>query len=159
MYLWTASFPDSLVQISSSTSGIPPAGTKYLSIQGSFSTLPTANADLYANPVLNKQLAIIQKNDLSTVGTSSEGCSTGQQSSVLPANNVNGKIALIDRGDCAFVEKVFGAQLGGAVGAIIINNVDGPPLAMGGSDAPGNVISIPAVMISKADGAILKAQI
>ena len=159
MYLWTASAPDSLVQISSSTSGVPSPGTKYLSIQGSFSTLPTANTNLYTNPVLNKQLAIVQKNDLSTVGSSSEGCSTGQQSIALPANNVNGKIAVIDRGNCSFVEKVLGAQLGGAVGAIIVNNVDGPPLAMGGSDAPGNAISIPAVMISKADGQILKTQL
>jgi hypothetical protein len=30
---------------------------------------------------------------------------------------------------------------------------------MGGSDAPGNAISIPAVMISKADGQILKTQL
>ena len=95
--------------------------------------MPTANNDLYPTPVLNKQLAIIQKNALSTVGTSSEGCSTGQQSIALPPQNVKGKIAVIDRGDCSFDEKVLGAQLGGAGGAIIVNNIDGPPLAMGGS--------------------------
>lgn len=159
MYLWTASFPDSLVQITSSTSGTPAAGTKFIAIQGSLSTAPTSNVNLYTNPVLNAPLAIVQKNDLSTVGTSSEGCSTGQQSIALPANNVNGKIAVIDRGDCSFVEKVLGAQMGGAVGAIVVNNVDGPPIAMGGSDATGNAITIPAVMISKADGAILKSQL
>ncbi len=159
MYLWTASFPDSLVQIISSTSGMPPAGKKFIAIQGSLSTLPTANHDLYATPVLNTQFAIVQKNALSTVGTSSEGCSTAQQSIALPAQNVNGKIAVIDRGDCSFAEKVLGAQLGGAVGAIIVNNVDGPPIVMGGSDAPANAITIPAVMISKADGDIIKAQL
>ncbi len=96
---------------------------------------------------------------LSTVGSETEGCSTAQQSIALPLGNVSGKIALIDRGSCSFVEKVLGAQEGGAVGVIVINNVDGPPLAMGGSDAPGYAITIPSVMISKADGAILKAQL
>lgn len=159
MYLWTSAFPDSIVQISSSTTGTPKPGSKYISVQGSFNTLPVENSNLYSNPVLNKQIAIVQKNAMSVVGTSSEGCTTGQQSIALPANNVNGKIALIDRGSCSFVEKVLGAQLGGAAGAIIINNADGPPQAMGGSDAPGNAVTIPAVMISKADGAILKAQL
>lgn len=159
MYLWTAAFPDSIVQVSSSSSGTPRRGAKYISVQGSFNTLPVSNSNLYTNPVVNKQIAIVQKNALSVVGSSSEGCATGQQSLALPANNVSGKIALIDRGSCSFVEKVLGAQLGGAAGAIIINNVDGPPQAMGGSDAPGNAVTIPAVMISKADGAILKAQL
>ncbi|MBV9962589.1 MAG: M36 family metallopeptidase, partial [Parafilimonas sp.] len=159
MYLWSVALPDSLVQIVSSTSGVPSSGKKYIAVAGSLSTLPTANNDLYANPVLNKQLAIAQKNALSTVGTSSEGCSTAQQSIALPDQNVNGKIAVIDRGDCSFDEKVLGAQLGGAVGAIIVNNIDGPPLAMGGSDAPGNAITIPSVMISKADGDVIKAQL
>lgn len=159
MYLWTSAFPDSIVQISSSSSGTPISGSKYISVQGSFNTLPVSNSNLYTNPVVSKQIAIVQKNAMSVVGSSSEGCTTGQQSIALPANNVSGKIALIDRGSCSFVEKVLGAQLGGAAGAIIINNVDGPPQAMGGSDAPGNAVSIPAVMISKADGAILKAQL
>lgn len=159
MYLWTSAFPDSMVQIASSTSGTPRANSKFISVQGSFNTLPVSNSNLYTNPVLNKQIAVVQKNALSVVGSSSEGCTTGQQSIALPANNVTGKIALIDRGSCSFAEKVLGAQLGGAVGAIIINNADGAPQAMGGADAPGNGITIPAVMISKADGAILKAQL
>lgn len=160
MYLWTTAMPDQLVQISSSTSGTPGAGTKYTAVQGSFSNLPTANNDLYNNPVLNKEIVLVQKNPLSTVGSNTEGCTTGQQSIALPpGNDVNGKIVVIDRGKCSFVEKVLGAQEGGAAGVIIVNNVDGPPLAMGGSDAPTNAITIPAVMISKADGAVLKAQL
>jgi extracellular elastinolytic metalloproteinase len=158
MYLWTASIPDSLVQITSSTNGAPPAGKKYYSVQGSFNS--TFNSNLNTNPLLNKQFVIVKKNALSTVGTDSEGCATGQQSIALPpSNDVSGKIVLIDRGNCSFVEKVLGAQLGGAAGVIIINNTDGEPIAMGGSDAPGNVVTIPSVMITKADGEYLKAQI
>lgn len=160
MYLWTTAAPDLLVHITSSTSGIPPSGKKYTGVQGSFNTVPVNLTNLYTNPVLDKEFVIVQKNALSTVGTSSEGCTTGQQSIGLPpANNVSGKIVLIDRGSCSFAEKVLGAQLGGAAGVIIINNQPGPPQAMGGSDAPGNVILIPAVMISQEDGEILKAQI
>ncbi len=158
MYLWTPASADSLLQItqSSNIDSLKP-GTKYYGVQGSFSTLPTANNDLYTDPVLNKTLVLIEANAASTVGTSSEGCATAQQSIALPpSNDVNGKIALIDRGTCSFVEKVLGAQLGGAVGAVVINNIDGPPLGMGGSDAPTNLIMIPAIMITKADGDRLK---
>ncbi len=161
MYLWTASFPDSLVQFTSSSTGTPAAGSKYIAVQGSFSTLPTDTAanDLYTHPVTNTQYALVAASALSTIGTPTEGCSTGQESIALPSQNVSGKIAVIDRGDCSFVEKVLGAQEGGAVAAIIINNVDGPPAAMGGGDPTTSLVSIPAVMISKADGAALKAQL
>lgn len=158
MYLWTTASPDSLVQIRASTHGAPPAGMKYFAVQGSFNSSPLAKNNLYTDSVANKAFVIIQKNAASTVGTSSQGCSTGQQSVALaPGNDVSGKIVLIDRGSCSFVEKVLGAQEGGAAGVIIINNVDGPPISMGGSDAPGNAITIPAVMISLKDGKALKA--
>ena len=158
MYLWTAALPDSIVQIRSSSTGVPPPGTKFVAVQGSFATVLPRN--LHTDSVSNRQFVIVQKNALSTVGDSTEGCTTGQQGVALPpSNDVAGKIVLIDRGNCSFVEKVFGAQLGGAAGVIIINNIDGPPMAMGGTDATANLITIPAVMISKADGEYLKAQI
>ena len=69
-------------------------------------------------------------------------------------NNVSGKIALIRRGSCTFVEKVKNAQTAGAIAVIMMNNVDGTPVAMGGTDG---TITIPSVMISKADGDILEA--
>jgi len=157
MYVFTTATADQLVQITSSTSGTPPAGTKYTALQGSFSTLPIANTDLYNNPVLNRQFVIVQRNALSTVGDDDQGCTSGQQGIALPpANDVNGKIVIIDRGNCSFVEKVFGAQLGGAAGVIVVNNVDGAPIAMGGSDGTTNAIVIPAVMVSKADGEAIK---
>ena len=160
MYLWTAAFPDSLVQIVLSSTGIPPAGKKYFAVQGSFNTNPTANTNLFTNPRENKQFIIVKKNPLSVVGSDEEGCSTGQQSIALPpGNDVTDKIVLIRRGSCSFAEKVLGAQEGGAAGVIVINNVDGPPLAMGGADVPGNTITIPAVMISKADGEVLLTQL
>ncbi len=62
---------------------------------------------------------------------------------------INGNIAVIERGTCFFVDKVKNAQNAGAIGVLMINNVGGNPIIMGGTD---NTINIPAVMISKADG-------
>lgn len=71
------------------------------------------------------------------------------------ARAVRGKIALIDRGVCAFVDKVRNVQNAGAIGAIIVDNAPGtPPPDLGGSDPS---IVIPAVRIALEDGAALKA--
>ena len=44
---------------------------------------------------------------------------------------VDGKIAVVDRGECLFVEKVQAAQDAGAVGVVVVNNVAGPAVNMG----------------------------
>jgi len=73
-----------------------------------------------------------------------------------PSNVLTGKIALIIRGNCNFTVKVKNAQDAGAIGVVMVNNVPGDPIIMGGTD---NTITIPAVMISQADGAIIAAQL
>jgi photosystem II stability/assembly factor-like uncharacterized protein len=70
--------------------------------------------------------------------------------------SVSGKIALIKRGSCPFVDKVLGAQNAGAIAVIMVNNVDGTPITMGGTNTS---ITIPSIMISKSDGAILEAEL
>lgn len=68
-----------------------------------------------------------------------------------------GKIAVIRRGSCLFVEKTRRAQALGAVAVIFTNHEDGPiPPLKGDSDV---VISIPSGMISRSSGAKLWAQI
>lgn len=66
---------------------------------------------------------------------------------------VSGAIALVDRGDCLFVDKVSNAQAAGAVGVVVVNNVAGR-ITMGGVDPD---IEIPAVMVSPEDGATLRS--
>ena len=92
--------------------------------------------------------------------------SDGTSSPTLGCNRLvntlelNGKIALIRRGtppgspSCSFAAKVLNAQNAGAIAVIIMNNVPGPPVAIGGTDA---TITIPSVMISQADGNLLEA--
>ncbi len=73
-----------------------------------------------------------------------------------PTNSLTGKIALINRGNCTFVIKALAAQAAGAKAIIMVNNVAGAPIIMGGTD---NTIVIPAIMISDVDGATFAAQL
>ena len=71
--------------------------------------------------------------------------------------DLTGKIALIDRGTCPFVDKVLNAQTAGAIGVIIADNVAGcPPAGLGGSNPS---VTIPSVRITLADGNLLKANL
>lgn len=63
--------------------------------------------------------------------------------------DLTGRIVLIRRGTCAFVDKVVRAEAAGAIAVVMVNNAAGAPIVMGGVD-PG--IGIPSLMISQADG-------
>jgi len=70
-----------------------------------------------------------------------------------------GKVALIERGDCPFVDKVKNAQNAGAIGAIVYNMSNpatGTPedlVAMAGNDPS---ITIPAIFVARSSGLALK---
>ena len=80
------------------------------------------------------------------IAPTSDGCT----SFTLPA----GAIAIIDRGNCEFQLKTQNAQNAGASAVVIVNNVAGPASQMGGTNP---AIVIPAVQVSQADGATIKA--
>jgi hypothetical protein len=96
------------------------------------------------------------------VGDFAHAGSTGDLSANLGtactaiADDLSGMIALINRGTCTFSTKVRNAQDAGAEGVIIVNNVFGPPIAMG-SDGTANQPTIDAVQVSKSDQAALNA--
>ncbi len=69
-------------------------------------------------------------------------------------NNLNGKIALVDRGTCGFTVKVANAQAAGAKGVMVANNVASGLPGMGGADPS---ITIPSVGISMDQGDAFKA--
>lgn len=68
---------------------------------------------------------------------------------IVNTAEMNGKIALVLRGNCTFESKVENCQAAGATAVIVINNVANAPISMGGST--GGAV-IPAVMVSQADG-------
>ncbi|TAE47330.1 MAG: T9SS C-terminal target domain-containing protein, partial [Bacteroidetes bacterium] len=89
---------------------------------------------------------------LANDGPGSLGCTAP-----VNAAAINGKIALVDRGTCAFVNKVQNMQNAGAIACVVCNNVAGAaPFAMSG--ATGG-ITIPSVMISLENCNLLKAQL
>ncbi len=73
-------------------------------------------------------------------------------------NDLTGKIAVLYRGSCEFGVKALNAQDAGAIGVIIINNLAGEPVAMGGG-VDGPSVTIPVVMISNITGALLRDEI
>jgi hypothetical protein len=136
MFLWNA-VPGFNVNSPSSIAG------PYQAVESGFST---ENKLINVGPVTGQ---VVYYND-NAAGTLHEAC-TG-----APVNSVTGKIALIDRANCNFTVKVLNAQNAGAIAVVMVNNVAGSPIIMGGTD---NTITIPAVMISMDDGLILKNQL
>lgn len=69
--------------------------------------------------------------------------------------DLTGKIALINLGVCSLAVKVKNAQLKGAIGVVIVNNVpNSAPGTLLGTDA---TITIPTVQIGLSDGAAIRS--
>ncbi|HZW77656.1 MAG TPA: T9SS-dependent M36 family metallopeptidase [Flavobacteriaceae bacterium] len=137
MYLWRA--PGQVLGTFLTLNNSPLQG-KYYSQKAQFGPGVTTT-EVTANLVL-----------VQTVNTDDpyDACGTLSNAAALA-----GKIAVINRGSCGFAEKVMNAQNAGAVGVIIVNNVLGDPILMGGE---GPDVTIPAVLIYKRDGeAIIEA--
>ena len=82
---------------------------------------------------------------LAATGSNNEGCTAFDN-----ATAVAGHIALIDRGVCSFDIKATNAIAAGATGVVIANN-------QAGTIVPAITVSIPAISVTQADGAKLKA--
>lgn len=79
---------------------------------------------------------------------------------IVNGAEVAGNLAFVRRGTCNFDDKVFRAQVAGAVAVVIANNVEGGLISAGGdSIVEDEVVDIvvPVVFISKADGDTLEA--
>ena len=81
--------------------------------------------------------------------STSDGCTA-----FTNAAAVQGKVALVDRGACAFTIKVKNAQNAGATGVLVADNVEATPSGMSGVDA---TITIPSVRIRLSDGNRIKS--
>lgn len=114
-------------------------------IAGNYACYPTTAFGTPVTTPITQNIVLVVDNTAPT----SDGCET-----ITNAAALNGKIALIRRGTCTFVTKVLAAQNAGAVGVIMMNNVAGTPVAMGGTDAS---ITIPSIMVAKEVGDMLEA--
>ena len=121
MYLFS-SVPTLLVNAPAAIAG------SYSAVESDFST---ANKLASTGPITGD---LVYFND-NAGGTLHEGC-------VVAANSLAGKIALIIRGNCNFTVKVKNAQDAGALAVIMVNNVPGDPITMGGTD--NTITSLPS---------------
>jgi hypothetical protein len=67
---------------------------------------------------------------------------------------LTGRIALVDRGTCTFLQKAGNVQTAGAIAMIVVNNAGDDVFIMGGS---GRRITIPSELIGQSDGTAIKA--
>ncbi|NUO03323.1 MAG: metalloprotease, partial [Saprospiraceae bacterium] len=133
MYLWPADEP-AVLQV------LLPEG-----IAGDYFAVEATFGPGLAAPVTG---AAVLVNDVEAPNT--DACQALQN-----ANDLAGKIVFIDRGACSFISKVNAAEGAGAIAVVVINNTGGAPISMGGT---GNT-DIPSVMISQADGDLIREQL
>lgn len=87
-----------------------------------------------------------------------DACGDPTPATFFPAGITGPKIALIERGTCDFSLKAYKAQLAGAVGVIIVNNVPGAPPALGVGEH-ANLVTIPVMSIAQEAAIAIKAAV
>jgi hypothetical protein len=86
--------------------------------------------------------------DRSTAGSSTrDACEP-----LINSDEMDGRIALIERGGCEFQLKIGNAEDAGAIAVVVYNDADDALIVMNGDTGS---VGIPAVMITRADGEVL----
>jgi len=88
---------------------------------------------------------VLADDDFGLIAGGSAGTPWDACESLVNADQVRNRIALIQRGGCNFDVKLRNAEFAGAIAAVVYNN-QGPPIVMQGAR---NSTSIPAVMIGQ----------
>ncbi len=133
MYLWSA--PGKILGTFLTVNNGPLAGVYYAADSNFAPALPVS-------PITADLEVIIDDS-----GDPHDGCNN-----ITNGADLNGKIVVIRRGTCAYNIKTLAAQNAGAVAVIVVNDIPGDPLAMGGN---GSGITIPAIMVYQSDGEAL----
>jgi hypothetical protein len=112
-------------------------------LAGDYDGIPAA----FGGPVvdLTEDLALVEDDPSGTEDTN-DACDA-----ITNGVDLDGKIAVIRRGECEFGFKALAAQNEGAVAVIMVNNVAGDPITMA-PGAVGDQVTIPLFMVSDIDG-------
>jgi len=137
MYIWTGG-------------GVPVGDSMAVNSPGSIAKIYAAPAANFGPILTDPITANIVKVEDETAPTF-DGCQT-----IANVAAISGKIAVIDRVGCQYTVKVKNAQAAGAIGVIVVQNSAAPAFKMPGADA---TITIPSVMITKANWDILQAEL
>lgn len=141
MYLWNA--PGKVLGTFLTVNNGPLAGSYYGADSNFAPSLPVSP--------ITADLALIEDDDSGSSTDPHDGCDN-----VTNGADLNGKIVVIRRGNCAYNLKTLNAQNEGALAVIVVNDVPSDPLPMGGN---GSGITIPAIMIYQTDGEALIASL
>ncbi len=121
---------------------------RYVVREASF-TPPLADVD-----PIEARLVLVD-DDEAVLGDGSEGTTFDACEPIVNTAEVDGNVAFIQRGGCAFETKVANAEAAGAVAAVVFN-IAGDPIVMVGDTGS---VDIPALMIGQADGNLLRDEI
>ncbi len=102
---------------------------------------------------MTEDLALVEDDDSGTSTDPNDACDP-----ITNGGDLTGKIAVIRRGDCEFGFKALAAQNEGAIAVIMVNNVPGDPIVMGGG-VDGGSVTIPLFMVSDVDGEPIIAEL
>lgn len=131
------------------TVGATDTGRVFANSLGINSPLPTTPADLApmaAVPSTTTSLVADFTGDLAYYGANALACNA------FPADTFAGKVAVVFRGSCTFTVKATNAYNAGAVGVVIVNNVDGAPLTASTAGSP----ALPIFVVEKTKGEQLR---
>ena len=140
MYLWSGALEGDILTINNG-----PLAGGYFGIPAGFGGPIPAG--------LTEDLALVEDDDSGASTDPNDACDP-----IINGGDLNGKIAVIRRGECEFGFKALAAQNEGAVAVIMVNNVAGDPIVMGGG-VFGDQVTIPLFMLSNEDGEPIIAEL
>jgi len=88
------------------------------------------------------------------LGVTSDACEP-----IINGDEIEGKIAMIDRGDCDFSFKVHAAQEAGAIACLVCNNLVNAPLVSMAAGENSDLVNIPSLFLSREDCNLIKASL
>ncbi len=139
MFLWESSAGDALTINGGS-------------LQGGYVGIPAGFGGELSETPLTSYLVLSLDDDSGVSEDVYDACDM-----ITNGTDLVGKIAVINRGTCEFGDKLLAVQNAGAVGAIVIT--DNRPIGVMGEGANGAAVTIPSIMINRADGDAIIAAI
>lgn len=122
-------------------------------LAGIYSGVPAGFGGSIVGLTLTEDLVLVEDDNAGVSTDPNDACDT-----ITNGGALSGKIAVIRRGECEFGFKSLAAQNEGAIAVIMVNNVAGAPIVMGGG-AVGGSVTIPLFMVSNVDGEAIIAEL
>tara|TARA_R110000787_G_scaffold43892_2_gene107514 strand:- start:97929 stop:100523 length:2595 start_codon:yes stop_codon:yes gene_type:complete len=139
MFLWGPPAGDLL------TVNNGPLAGGYIGEEGDF------GGSLTATPITED--IVLVEDELSGTADPNDACDE-----ITNGASLDGKIAILRRGECEFGFKVLAAENEGAIAVIVVNNVPGGTLVMGGG-VDGGSVTIPSIMVDQTIGEAIIAEL